>query len=167
MSNRPTLTLRAARIDPAAGSPDALALLAYWQDKRAGRRFPARADIDPLELRRFIGDISLIDVRRAPLDFVYRIAGTRLAGDAGYDLTGRSVREIRPAAWADFVFEQLSEALAAATPRLHRIELRVGGDAISYLRLTLPLGQDDTVSMLLTLSERPHGFREFMAQLEG
>jgi hypothetical protein len=154
------------RLDPADGSADARALLAYWQGKCAGRRFPARADVDPIELRRFIGDISLLGVRRAPLDFVYHIAGTRLAGDAGYDLTGQSVRSIRPPAWAENVLAQFAETVEAAAPRLHRIELRIGRDAMRYQRLTLPLGQHDTVAMLLTYSERPAGFRDFMAQLQ-
>jgi hypothetical protein len=37
-------------------------LLRYWEVKRAGRRFPARADIDPLELKSVLGNIVMVDV---------------------------------------------------------------------------------------------------------
>jgi hypothetical protein len=158
-------SVTAEPLDPRAGSDDVQALLRYWDEKRASRRFPARRDIDPLELRGYLGDVSLLDVRREPLDFVYRLAGSKLARDTGYDLTGRSVREIRPAAYAEKVFAQLAEAAATGMPRLHRVSLEVEEQVVEYLRLALPLGTPPEVSMLLTYSQRPPDAREVFEAL--
>ena len=38
-------------------------------------RMPRRADIDPAEITRHLPGIQLIDVKRDPLDFVYRLVG--------------------------------------------------------------------------------------------
>lgn len=48
-------------------------LFKLWDGKRAGRVYPARGDFDPLELRPWLGRISLLDVLPGPpMDFRYR-----------------------------------------------------------------------------------------------
>ena len=49
----------------------------YWEEKRRGRLMPSRADIDPLELRRYLPGIILIDVVDDARRYVYRLVGTR------------------------------------------------------------------------------------------
>src|SRR5690349_8298694 len=71
--------------DPAplalATLPDSLTrLFCYWQAKRGGRAMPARADIDPAEIKALLPYMILVDViydTEAGLDFVYRLVGTR------------------------------------------------------------------------------------------
>jgi hypothetical protein len=48
----------------------------YWEAKRAGRRMPARADIDPAEMVPFLSHVVLVDVLTDPPDFRYRLMGT-------------------------------------------------------------------------------------------
>src|SRR3546814_5878253 len=43
-------------------------LYAYWDDKRAGRPYPTREDIDPLELKFILGCLLLLDVERKRLE---------------------------------------------------------------------------------------------------
>ncbi|HEX2116857.1 MAG TPA: PAS domain-containing protein [Alphaproteobacteria bacterium] len=74
--------------------PSLRQLYAYWDQKRRGRRFPARADIDPLELGFVLGNLSLIDVLHEPLRFRFRLQGTMAVSRLGYDLTGKLVDEI-------------------------------------------------------------------------
>jgi len=50
--------------------------LTYWESKRSGRRMPARADIDPGEIRLLLPHVILLDVAHDPLDFRYRLIGT-------------------------------------------------------------------------------------------
>jgi hypothetical protein len=45
----------------------------YWNGKRAGREFPSRADLDPLELRWIVGNLLLLDVQRDPPRFRFRV----------------------------------------------------------------------------------------------
>jgi len=68
-------------------------LYRYWHFKRGQRLMPRRGDIDPLEIRRFLGAISIVDVVPDPRRFVYRLVGTLDAAIRGYDPTGKSVAE--------------------------------------------------------------------------
>ena len=65
----------------------------YWEDKRRGRPMPSRADIDPLELPRFLPGIILIDVVNDARRYVYRLVGTREVAMRGKDPTGQSMIE--------------------------------------------------------------------------
>lgn len=74
-------------------SPSVAEVFHYWDRKRAGRALPPRSDIDPDELRRHLPAIMLVEVKRDPLDFVYRLVGTREAAARGSDPTGKRVAE--------------------------------------------------------------------------
>lgn len=63
----------------------------YWDRKRAGRRMPSRADLDPVEIPRLLPHIILVDVLRDPLRFRYRLVGTDIVEKRGFDPTGRMV----------------------------------------------------------------------------
>jgi hypothetical protein len=47
---------------PTIINPRLQQLYASWLAKRGGRRFPARADFDPIELRFILGNLILVDV---------------------------------------------------------------------------------------------------------
>lgn len=160
-------SVSAEPVDPFSGPKDVLELLGYWEGKRRKGKLPSRHDIDPLELRHFLGDLSLLDVRRDPLDFVYRLVGTKLAHDASRNLTGKSVRSIEPAQWADLVFQHCAAAVAAAGPCLHEITLTGRRHSVSYLRLLLPLGSSDgDPTALLAYSRRPNGAHAALQAIE-
>ena len=65
----------------------------YWDSKRKGRPMPARADIDPSEIRDLLPGIILIDVAHDPLRLTYRLVGTDEVEARGYDPTGKDVAE--------------------------------------------------------------------------
>ena len=44
--------------------PDLRTLYDYWNERRRERRWPARADINPVDLKFALGNLSLIDVHR-------------------------------------------------------------------------------------------------------
>ncbi|NIA71203.1 PAS domain-containing protein [Pelagibius litoralis] len=52
--------------------------LEYWNRKRGNRRMPARADIEPAEFLKILPHIFLLDVQAKPLDFRYRLIGTKM-----------------------------------------------------------------------------------------
>lgn len=78
---------------PALTDARLAALYAYWEGKCGGRGMPKRSDIDPVEMRQWLGNILLIDVS-AEGKFVYRLYGTRFVDNFGRDMTGRSVDEL-------------------------------------------------------------------------
>jgi hypothetical protein len=78
-------------------------LVGYWDSKRGGRRFPARADLDPLELRGLLGFLLLVDVVPQAPDalgqpvnprFRYRLFGTEFVFYHSADLTGHWLDDI-------------------------------------------------------------------------
>ena len=71
------------------------ALFAYWDGKRGSRAMPRRSDIDPVEMRQWLGNLLLIDVT-VEGKFVYRLYGTRFVDNFGRDMTGRSVDDLPP-----------------------------------------------------------------------
>lgn len=129
-------------------------LLTYWRNKRAGRRFPARADIDPLDLRSLLGNINLIDVMRddaSRFRFRYRLFGSEFVFYHGGDLTGVWVDEIPNAVYR----EQLSGlythvVMTGATPMVS-YDYLLESQRHRFQALILPLASDgETVDMILS-----------------
>jgi hypothetical protein len=69
--------------------PSARALHAYWDRLRGGRAAPERAEIEPGQIGRLLGDIFLLENGENPRHAV-RIAGTRLCALIGHEMRGRS-----------------------------------------------------------------------------
>lgn len=78
-----------------ADRPPVLAeLYDYWQSRRRGQRFPARADIDPIDIPSLLEYLLLVDVLRDPLDFRYRLVGGHIVHHAGRNVQGLTVRDL-------------------------------------------------------------------------
>ena len=77
----------------AAMPADVQAVYRYWDGKRGTRLMPARADLDPVDLVRFLPSILLVDVVPDDRLYVYRLVGTREVRVRGKDPTGRPVTE--------------------------------------------------------------------------
>ena len=80
-------------IDPLLAFQDARlrAMYAYWEEKRAGRPFPARADVSPAEIVSHLPSLFLVDVVPPGLaigDFRVRLMGTALNDLFARDFTG-------------------------------------------------------------------------------
>ncbi len=69
--------------------PSARALHAYWDRLRAGRAAPERAEIEPRQIGRLLGDIFLLENTENPR-YAVRLAGTRLCALIGHEMRGRS-----------------------------------------------------------------------------
>lgn len=151
-----------ASIRPELTDPRLAALFAYWDGKRAGRAMPTRADIDPIEMQAWLGNLLLIDVTDDGR-FVYRLYGTKFVDSFGLDMTGRSVDEL-PAEQRERVRSDYEAVRASGQPRARlytalfetssRGLRQPGADAarapqvVTWERLVLPLGAP-SVAMLL------------------
>ncbi len=129
-------------------------MFAYWQSKCGGHAMPARADIDPVEFAWGLGNVSLLDVERDPLQFRYRLAGSKLTRIMEVDLTGRSIDDIKHVDFRDLMRKHLREIVETAKPSVYCISITNGGGPQTYVRLALPLrGADGGVAMILTMIE--------------
>lgn len=123
----------------------------YWAGLRRGARLPARADIQPAELKRLLPTVSLIDVRRDPLTFRIRLAGTGLYGVYGREITGRSLNDVYSASAADYWRQELTAVVEERRPGVgvHSLAWR-GAGHLSILWLRLPLASNGRdVDMIL------------------
>jgi len=115
------------------------ALEAYWCLKRRGRLLPDRSGFGPLELRPWLGWLTVMDMVDDGADFVYRVFGTSQAAQIGMDLTGRRASTC-PAVTPSFL-TNLREAAATARPifRTRVVEISARRYAYRWQRLILPL----------------------------
>lgn len=66
----------------------------YWLERRRDGRLPSRADVDPIDLPSLLPYIILVDVLHDPLDFRYRLIGTKTVEVMGRDGTGKKFGEL-------------------------------------------------------------------------
>lgn len=133
--------------------PDILEVLHYWQAKCAGRKMPARADIDPADLRRFLPHITLVDVVDDPRRYVYRLVGTQEVETRGYDPTGKAVADAYFATSADAALRQYDIVCATRAPHYIADPFQAVDRFVGAEDLFLPLSKDgETVNMILVFS---------------
>ena len=65
----------------------------YWDGKRRGRALPARADLDPIEMKPWLTGIQLVEVFNNPRRLQYRLLGQDEIELRGFNATGLSVEE--------------------------------------------------------------------------
>ena len=63
----------------------------YWRSKCVGDRLPRRSAIDPVEIPRFLPQITIVEVVPDERRYVYRLVGTKEVQIRGRDPTGKSV----------------------------------------------------------------------------
>ena len=125
-------------------------LYAYWDERRAGRTMPARADIDPVDFAYALGNVILVDVLRAPMRFRIRLHGTTLAERAGYELTGKMLDELPITDFRTLATQSFTTIATTGRPFHSSRDRVLDGHHRAYETLMLPLSEDGTaVNMLL------------------
>ena len=75
-------------------SPRVREMYEHWVALRGARILPHRDQLDPARITRYLPGIMLVDVLWGPpLDFIYRLVGTREVESRGADPTGRRVAD--------------------------------------------------------------------------
>ena len=131
------------RMPPDGLSPRLVALFDYWRSKTRGRVMPARADIDPVEMKTLLPYIMLFDVEGPPLDFRVRLIGTAITAIARADHTGRRLTELAGKGPGSIAFDSMAQVVHQARPLVVDTPY-VGGQEGVLLRsnVLLPLGGD-------------------------
>jgi hypothetical protein len=65
----------------------------YWDRLRDDRRFPAKRDIEPADIKAVLPYVLISEVHRDPLRVRYRLIGTEIAHYSGEDFTGKWLHE--------------------------------------------------------------------------
>ncbi len=123
--------------------PKLSSLLEFWHAKRGGRRMPARADFDVLELREWLGHLHLIEVIDGGRDFFHRVYGTDLAMAFDMDLTGKGMSAV-PEGVREQVRQDYAHVCATSEPLVVGDDPAVRSAVARVEKLILPLSSDGT-----------------------
>jgi len=123
-------------------------LHAYWETRREGRSYPARDEIDPLDLRFILGSLILVDVETAPLRYRYRLFGSDIARRQGFDMTGKYLEQHPWPELAAMARQTYDGVIASGQPALIRRHGLINDQYVDHISLVLPLGHSQ-VEMLL------------------
>lgn len=126
-------------------------LYALWCERRGTAKMPSWSRFDPIELRRWLGNLNLLDVVDNGRDFRYRVHGTTIAAKVGTDMTGRCVSEWQEPFRSE-AFSTYRHIVTTAAPHLVRDCESLGDYHFLHFRLVLPLSDNgQTVDRILTL----------------
>lgn len=142
--------------DPAVmrrhASASMISMFDYWDGKRRGRLMPARADIDPVEMKPWLAGIQLVDVFDNPRRFVYRLAGEIEVRIRGFNHAGYSVEEAFFGVSREEVMRNYNLVVDERTMLFDWAKYKTRLDyLIAQETIFLPLSTDgQTVNMVLT-----------------
>lgn len=123
-----------------------------WRSRRRGRRFPARADFDPAEMNYILGNLSLVEVRRHPLRFFFRVHASNVAARVGFDMTRKFLDESPDARFRSVILDHYLRTLDERCPVAARYEQEVTDRTVLNCEaLALPLAHDgENIDMVMT-----------------
>ena len=125
-------------------------LLALWR-QRAADKLPAWRDFDVLEMRPWLGRLSLVELFHAEKDILWRVFGTKVAEMLQRDMTGVRFSE-RPDLVPANVHQTYWRVADDGKPLLHMVTRReVDEPLVGMVRLLLPLSEHGRqVDMVMT-----------------
>jgi len=123
-----------------------------WRSRCCGRRFPARADFDPTAMGYILGNLSLVEVRRHPLRFFFRVHASNIAARFGFDMTRKFLDESPDVRYRSVVLDHYLRTLDERGPVAARHEQEITDrTVINCEALTLPLAHDgENIDMVMT-----------------
>ncbi len=79
-----------------ASAPELGGFVDYWRSKSCNGAIPRRTDIDPIELKKDLGSLFIVEPSGRAKDFRFRLVGADLTTLLGQEFTGTTLREISP-----------------------------------------------------------------------
>ncbi len=128
---------------------------AYWLARKRDRALPSRGDFDPpLEIPRLIPNIIIFDVLREPLDFVYRLIGSKIRPHLMQDLTGVRMSDVAYQRAGSTIWAHQAWVVEHVAPRFLRPPY-VGPhkDFLFIEAVILPCGCDARVDKLMVFAD--------------
>ena len=146
----------AAALRPRLTSVAPLAVLDYWDKLRGARRFPARADFDPMAMRKHLPLIFMLDVLPDG-QFRYRVVGSVISEFFGAGNPVGMTPEDVFGANAEVALAPMRICMERRQPYMHTASAAwhyCDRDYVYYEVVVLPLGDsDDKVDKLLCCAE--------------
>lgn len=122
-----------------------LAVLDYWERLRGPRLFPARAQFDPMAVRKYLPNIFMIDVLPDG-EYRYRVVGTVISEFFGAgNAAGKTPQEVFGEA-AEVALAPIRICAGERTPYMHKASAEwhyQDRNYVYYEVVVLPLGESD------------------------
>lgn len=133
------------------GDPALRDLHRYWTARRGTRRWPARDDVDPLDLKPLLGRLALLETVGGgdAMQFRYRLFGTSFVDWFGFDMTGRMIDDWPKPEYRAVMTASYREVVTAGRPFRRLRRFVKDGHLLRYEALMLPLGDAAQVTMIL------------------
>lgn len=114
-------------------------LYAYWNELRGGRLAPRRFEVEPSAIAAILPDTFILE-RADRLDYVFRLAGTRICEAFGREFRGRNLLEL----WNPSDREVVIRVLESVTRDggvgvIGLMATGAGGSQVGFEMLLLPL----------------------------
>ena len=136
--------------------PKVRQLYEYWQSIRpAPDRLPGRQHFDPLHIAALMPHVWMLDLIGEPMQYRYRLVGTRIAEAMQRDVTGQWYDDAHPGARDHPLYAFFEKRLRGgeATWRHGKPWLHVDPDIYEIEQVALPLARDGvTVDMALLIT---------------
>jgi hypothetical protein len=136
---------------PEISNPKLRRLYEYWSRQRGDRKWPTRADLDPVDMRFALGNVILVEVLpETPPRYRIRLHGTTLTQRVGYDLTGKMLDDMPVPEFRDLSRLSFNKVVRTGEP-LHIVNDRLVDDRMQhYESILMPLSNSgERVDMLL------------------
>jgi len=136
----------------AAPSQKLAALARLWEQKRGQRIMPARSDLTVTDLRAWLGNLALLDLRMS--GEVFRLCGVNLFPRFGGDMTGQPTAELRSEGARPF-WDCLARVRQTSAPVSQSHMQIVHGEQVIFEELALPLADDDAEMKIVLFASYP------------
>jgi hypothetical protein len=126
------------------GEPVLSAVYEFCAARRGGRRLPSRADIDPVDMPRFVlPKLVLLDVFDGGARFRWRLTGTEVVNRFGRDTTGRFGEEVLSGDYLAFLTSLTQQVCRSQVPVYsHAVFRWKEMRSLTTSRLFVPLGDE-------------------------
>lgn len=124
-------------------------LYSIWDEKRGSRRFPAPGEITPRDMLFMLERIALVEVKREPVRYYWRVVGGWWRDHFGFEGTGKYVDEWPSEAQRNMLLESYEVLVETGGPCRHVRNQIVDGQTLIYEAVLLPLGDDNNLSTFI------------------
>jgi hypothetical protein len=133
-------------------------LYAYWVARRGAKPFPSRDDIDPVDFDFVLGRVSLVEVLDDPRRYRYRLVGTTVTDNLGYEMTGKFLDQLPESEMRAYLEQLYGKVVAQRAPVYEREHVALDGRLWKSETIALPLSSDGRAVNLLMIyraTDRP------------
>ena len=118
-------------------------LYPIWNQKCSSRRYPAPGEVTPRDMLHVLDRITLVEVRRDPLPFYWRVVGGWWRDRFGAEGTGMYADQWPSVSQRNMLLESYGTVEATEAPYLHVRNQFIDGNILAYEALLLPIDVND------------------------